>query len=370
MTGSAVPLTTEGFDEALIQRLIQTKYPEVTVDEIRVTDSALSSDGDERVSTAGRIAVEVDYGTTGSDDLPRQLVVKVARAGLGDIPLYDNEVNVYMRLGDELPVPTPRCLGAYRDVPSGSFGLVLEDLRPRGAQFPNSLTPTTPAGIEKLLDQFAALHAAYWDSPRFSTDLAWVLPHTSGPIHDLFNDEATGVPLLINLEVAAHQFKRELIESVEETTSSLLAKVARAQAHQATLPQTLVHGDGHIGNTYLLPDGSRGLVDWQLAARGHCIHDVSYTIMTGLSVHDRRAYEQELLAYYQDRLRAAGVADAPSSAELFEEYRLAAAWNFYIGWLCSPVENYGTDITVANHIRLATAYRDLDSKAALDALTT
>jgi len=33
------------------------------------------------------------------------------------------------------------------------------------------------------------------------------------------------------------------------------------------------------------------------------------------------------------------------------------------------VENYGWEINVANQIRLATAYRDLDSKAALEALS-
>ncbi len=56
-------------------------------------------------------------------------------------------------------------------------------------------------------------------------------------------------------------------------------------------------------------------------------------------------------------------------AEL-RSHRLAAAWCFYIGWLTTPLENYGWEINVANQIRLATAYRDLNSKTALGDLLT
>ncbi|WP_431232204.1 phosphotransferase [Mycolicibacterium psychrotolerans] len=367
MTDTSIPLEPSGFDAELMQRLIRCKYPEVVVESVRIVDAALSSEGESRVSTARRIAVEVGYGSGGPADLPTRLIVKVARPGLGDIPLYDNEVNVYARVGDELPVTTPRCLGAYRDAPSSSFGLVLEDLRPRDALFPSVLTPTTVDDVRGVIDQLADLHAAYWQSERFDNDLSWVHPHISGPIHELFNHEG-GVPMLINWEVQTQQFKRELVESVSETPDSLLEKVARAQQHQASLPQTLVHGDTHVGNTYRLADGSCGLLDWQLSARGFGMHDVTYIIITGLSVTDRRRHEHDLIAHYHRRLSEAGLSDVPPLDDLLQEYRYAAAWCFYIGWLTTPLENYGWEINVANHIRLATAYRDLESKQALEAL--
>ena len=367
MSNGSIPLEPAGFDAALMQRLIRQKYAGAVVKSLRVVDSALSSDGDQRVSTARRIAVEVAYGAGMPEDWPTRLTVKVARPGLGDIPLYDNEVNVYARLGDELPVNSPRCLGAYRDAPSSSFGIVLEDLRCRKAIFPSVLTATSADDVRALLDQLAGLHAAYWESRRFVEDLSWVHPHTSGPIHELFNHQA-GVPMLVKWEVQSQQFKRELVESVDETADSLLEKVAVVQRHQATLPRTLVHGDTHVGNTYRLPDGSHGLLDWQLTAHGFCMHDVSYLIITGLSVRDRRMYERDLITYYRSRLIQGGVDDAPSVNDLFQEYRHAAAWCLYIGWLTTPLENYGWEINVANHIRLATAYRDLDSKTALATL--
>lgn len=368
MTGQqSIPIEPDEFDAEVAQRLISTKHPTVTVGTARVVDAALSTAGEQRVPTARRITVDVDY-TNNPEGLPGRLTVKVACPGLGDIPLYDNEVNVYLKLGDELPVTTAQCFGAVRDTTTSSFGLALEDLRMRDATFLNVLSPCTVDDLKALLDQLALLHARYWQSPRFGTDMSWVLPHTSGPIHDVFTHPA-GVPMLVAWEVQSNQWKRELIESVDETHESLLAKVNLAQAHQATQPTTFVHGDCRIGNTFRLPDGRHGLLDWQLAARGHCIHDVSYLIITGLSVRDRRQHEDELLAHYRRRLVEAGVADAPATETLRHEYRLAAAWCFYIGWLTTPLVNYGWEISVSNHIRLATAYRDLGSKAALEQLS-
>lgn len=362
-----VPLTPEEFDEKIIERLIATAYPDVRVNNISVWDSALSSDGEERVSTAGRIAFDVEYAEGSKPALPGRVMLKIARPEYATIPLYDNEVNIFTRLGNELPLLVPASYGGVRDVDSQTFGLVFEDLRTSKVSFENVCSKLTKDDAAALLDQLALLHAKYWNSPRFDQDLDWVLPHTSGPIHKLFSSD-DGVKILIDFEVETHQFKRELLQSIGETTKSLQAKVARVQAHQSLLPNTLLHGDAHVGNTFSLPDGRRGYLDFQLAARGFCMHDVSYTIVTSLDVKDRRLYERDLIAGYRSRLIDLGVKDAPSVDELFEEHRRAMAWCFYIGWLTSPTENYGWEITVANHIRISTAYNDLASTQAINAL--
>jgi len=362
-----VPLTPDEFDTSILEKLIRTARPDVRLASASVVDAALSTDGDARVSTARRIAFEVTYAAGSAAALPHRLMVKVARPEYRDIPLYENEVNIYTRVGDELPIRIPRSFGGVRDPDSVTFGLVLEDLRAANATFESVLSPLTPGDTAVLLDQLASLHAAYWQSPRFDGDLAWVLPHTAGPIHEIFSSD-TGVVLLIEHEVATHAFKRELVQSIGETVASLRAKVARVQTHQATLPRTLLHGDAHVGNTYRLPDGRRGYFDLQLAARGFCMHDVSYTIVTSLNVDQRRAHESDLIAGYRQRLVDLGVAAPPSSDELFLEHRRAMAWCLYIGWLTSPTENYGWEITVGNHVRISTAYRDLESSAAIATL--
>lgn len=362
-----IPDEPAKFDEHVLQDLIRTKHPEVTVQRASVVDAAMKSEGGQKVSSARRVGVEVEYGPGAPSGLPTRLIIKIARPDFGDLPLYSNEVNAYVRLGDELPVTTPQCVGGYHDSNTGTFGLVLEDLRGDGVRFESVQSPTAVTDLELLLDQLARLHAAYWQAPRFSDGLSWVQPHTSGPIHDMFTDPNL-IPALVKYEVATQQFKREFVEFVDETPDSLFANVEVARQHQATLEPTLLHGDCHIGNTYRNADGSRGLLDWQLLARGYCVHDVAYIVITGLSVGDRRAHERHLIEYYRDRLAESGVPDLPSFQRLYDEYRIAAAWCFYIGWLTTPLDNYGWEISVANHIRLATAYRDLETKAAIHRL--
>jgi hypothetical protein len=363
-----IPLTPEEFDVTTLEKLIQTKYPDIRLDSIRLVDAALTSEGEERVSTAGRITFDVRYASDNEIILPDRLLIKVARPEFVEIPLYENEVKIYTNLGDEIKMKTPRCFGGFRDHESLSFGLVLEDLRVEQVIFDSVLSNFCAKDTAALLDQLALLHAPYWNSPRFNDDLRWVQPHTSGPIHDLFSLEKGGVHFLIEHEVKTHQFKRELVESIGQSLKSLAEQVARVQKHQASLPYTLLHGDAHVGNTYRTQDGKRGYLDFQLSARGFCMHDVSYTIVTSLSVRDRRQHERDLINGYRQRLVELGVDSPPSFNMLFEEHRRAMAWNLYIGWLTSPTENYGWEITAGNLIRLTTAYRDLDTAKAINDL--
>lgn len=123
-----VPLTPEDFDAAILEKLIATAYPKVRLESISVRDCALTSDGGERVSTAGRIAFDVKYAKDSEPLLPERFMVKIARPEYASIPLYENEVNVFTRLGDELPLLVPSSYGGVRDVNSLSFGLVFEDV--------------------------------------------------------------------------------------------------------------------------------------------------------------------------------------------------------------------------------------------------
>jgi len=364
---AAFPFSADALTLEVINDLVHTLHPRADVTSFEVRETFHFGSG--QVSTAGRIALRLSYAGAGAASLPREVMLKVTRPELGARPLYANEVAFYTRLRPEIgaDVETPQCIGGTYDPTTGTFGLALEDLRVRSATFANVKTPHSVADVESLLDSVARLHSRFWKSPRFGTDLAWVQTHVDGDLHVLF-DHPDLVPALIRQQVADVQFKRELVESVGETPDTLHAQVRRVQAHQARLPRTLLHGDTHAGNTYRLPDGTGGLVDWQLSVRGFCLHDVTYLLITALTVEQRRRHERELLAYYLDALRAAGVRDAPDLDAAFLEYRRAAVWGVYIGWLTTPVDNYGWDVTVMNHVRLLTAYRDLETAAAIATL--
>ena len=72
-------------------------------------------------------------------------------------------------------------------------------------------------------------------------------------------------------------------------------------------------------------------------------------------------HERDLLRYYLDQLAANGVRNAPSFDASWAEYSRSMIWNVYVGWLTTPVVNYGWEINVMNHLRLVTAFEDLET---------
>jgi len=339
----------------LLNAVIHTRYPAVTLAGFELLESRRY--GEQMVSTSGRALLKLHYAAGAPGDLPQRVVCKLALGAQSVMAaFYENEVQVYARLRPELLIEAPRSLGALYEPTSAQFVLMLEDLSQRGARFPNVTQELALSAVEALVDTLAALHAGHWESARFSSDLSWLQSHVQGRVAHVMNELA---PPLIQHEIDTQAFKRELVQRLRTTGAELLDGVQRVQRHQARLPQTLLHGDAHLGNTYLLPNGAAGLVDWQLCVRGYCMHDVSYLIATSLPIAQRREHERALLNRYRERLIDLGVPNAPGIDEFWTEYRRALVWGVYIGWLTTPVANYGWEINVVNHLRLTTAYEDL-----------
>lgn len=112
-----------------------------------------------------------------------------------------------------------------------------------------------------------------------------------------------------------------------------------------------------------------GFTDWQIVMRGSWAYDFAYIVTSGLAVADRRAWERQLLAFYLDRLRAAGVA-APAEDEAWFAYRQQALYPYFI-WLAtighSAIQpKYQPDeISLGIIERTANAVLDLDALGAV-----
>jgi hypothetical protein len=271
---------------------------------------------------------------------------------------FENEVNFYTRIRPDLDIETPLGLGGRFDPATGRFVLLMEDLAPRQPHIHSMADPSDIAAVEALLDTYARLHAYHWRTPRFAGDLAWMQGQVTGPLEALFD---SFVRDHIARELDREMFKREFVEELGTSETELYACMKAVKRHQATLPQTILHGDAHYANTYRLPDGTGGLLDWQVNARGFLMHDIGYLIQTALSVNARRWHERELLGYYRDRLGAHGVADLPEAEALWREYRLSLVYGFHMGWLTAPRENYGWEIAVLGNHRTKAACLDHDS---------
>lgn len=348
---------------AVVGAALADRAPEVVVDRVEVVSASHAGDG--AASTADRVVVDLTYAPGTGGDLPRRMVLKTMLASpRAPQEMYETEVRFYRDIRDDLDIEAPRVFASQFDPPSGRFGLLLEDLTARGARFPSALDPVTLTEVRSILGHLASLHARFWDSPRFTADLSWVPTPVSGGMFGVF--DTIGLELIED-QVARHPFKAELIAPLGRTVAEMWDPLWQVQQRHAVAPTTLLHGDPHVGNTYLLPGGRGGLLDWQLVVRGSWAHDVTYILVTALETDVRRVHERDLLAEYLDRLGSAGVEAVPTLAEAVDEYRAAALWGLVIGWLICPPANYGVEITTANLARLVAAVDDLETFAAIAA---
>jgi hypothetical protein len=368
MLATTLPTRAEDLSVDVLNRVMASWVPGASLTSFEVVETHVWGSG--QVSSAGRIVIKPTYANDTPTGLPNHIVIKVAKT-LPDDPatpnpiaggggaLYSNEVNVYAKLKPSTFMEAPVSLGGAYDAATNSMLLLLEDLRDRGVSFASVIVPTSLERMRSLLDQLALLHARYWNNAELKA-LSWLQTHTTGSISMVFNTPAAA-PKFIAQQIASEQFKREMVERLGSNVDELFRNFQLVQQHQARLAQTVCHGDTHIGNTYILPDDRGSLLDWQLTSQGYAMHDVSYLIASGLTIEARRAHERELLAYYRQQLLSRGTLDVPSQEDFWTEYRRAMIWGVYIGWLTTPTINYGWEITVLNHLRMMTAYEDLDT---------
>lgn len=360
--GTVFPSDLDELTPGILTAALRERRPGVVVERVDVVAAKRCGDG--VASTADRVVLDLSYAAGTGADLPARMVLKTMLASPhAPQAMYENEVRFYRELRDELDIEAPTAFASLFDAGTGRFGLLLEDLTARGARFPSALDPVGIDEVRSILGHLAGLHARFWDSPRFAGDLAWVGTPMSGGMFDVF--DLIGLELIED-QVGRNPFKQDLIAPLGRSVAEMWELLWEVQRRHCRAPTTLLHGDPHLGNTYLLPGDRGGLLDWQLMIRGSWAHDVTYLMVTALDPEVRRENQLDLLGEYLDRLGAGGVADAPAPDTAFEQCRAAALWGLVIGWLICPPENYGEPITAANISRTVTAVQDLDTFAAIE----
>jgi aminoglycoside phosphotransferase (APT) family kinase protein len=361
MAGVEFPMKAEELTPGLLTRVLSERQPGVMVERLRVVEEAHCDTGS--ASTAARAVLDLDYAPGCDAGLPRRVMLKTVLIRPGaPATMYQNEVRFYRELRSELDIETPRAYASMFDEASGTFGVLMEDVRLRSARFPNATQSMSDEEITCLLRQLAGLHARFWQSPRFSRDLQWLWTPCSGGFHDFLKSEGFA---FIQQLLEESEYKRSLLERLGRSFDELWRYLWKAQAILDSEPSTLLHGDTHLGNTYLLSDGGVGLLDWQLMNRGRWSHDVTYILMTALDTAYRRRHERDLLGYYLEQLRARGVGAPPDMEAAWLLYRQTAIWGFLIGWMICPTANYGEEVLRANLERLTAGLEDLETFEAL-----
>lgn len=296
------------------------------------------------------------------EDVPASVFVKVAATDRGTrlfgglARLGEVEVGFYDAIRPGLELEAPRLLGSRFDRRTGRFVIVLEDLAARGAGFADTRTPLSREQAEAVIDTLARLHGSTYGIRQWP---AWLGTNAGDALMPLV--QASLGPL----------GRRVAVRDPELCPAGGAALLASYRRWAPLLEQgthCVLHGDPHPGNVYLLDDAGAtraGLLDWQAVRRGDGVRDVSYLLVLGLTVEDRRAWERDLLTYYADRLAAAGGPALPVD-DLLSRHRRMVGYAFVSATFTSGLGGLqGDDIAETGLRRAVAAVEDLDTVAAL-----
>jgi hypothetical protein len=271
-----------------------------------------------------------------------------------------NESRLYAS-GVPLPVDHPLAYTTIIDEPGLDYFIVMEDLVARGADPRDATRPLTADQLSHGLRALARLHSQYWNQVPSHPALGWVQPYQA--VEGWQKPMKVGVP--IGIEKAGAVLPAVVGDLTgEELVGNLWARYIGTLTDG---PQTLLHGDAHIGNTYVLPDGELGFLDWQVVRRGGWSVDIGYLVQGALSLEDRRATEADLVEEYRTSL---DVPDdqRPTSAEAWMHYRASTAHGLTL-WLATLAGTvHPPAVCLALIERYAAAFVELDTPGALDAI--
>jgi len=333
-------------------------FPGVTVDRVTV---ALRDDGTNR---RARLALTYAAGSG-----PATVFAKAVDPEHAELVALTSGLFHEPRLfssGVQLPLDHPAVYTALIDEPGSNFLMIMEDVVGRGADPRDSTRPMTVEQAANGVRGLARLHSRFWGERLTSNPaLSWVEPFVAF-------EGLQYAPLEIARERLGDSVSSEVLAL--DGTALFVDLWARYIGTLTTSPQTLLHGDPHIGNTYVLPDDSPGdkvgFLDWQMARRGNWSLDLGYFLQGALTIEDRRRAERDLLDEYRGALELPA-AELPSTEEVWLRYRASVAHGLAI-WMATLSGGdawQSAEICLALAQRYAAAFVDLDTRAALDAIT-
>ena len=262
--------------------------------------------------------------------------------------------------GIELPVDHPQVYAVVIDEAALDYLIVMEDLLDRGADARDATRPLTVDQVANGVRGLARLHSRYWGRVDDHEELAWV--------ERFLPSDGWQAPMRAGVPYGIRRAGDALPDAVRALSGDALVDLwVRYVRSLGTGEQTLLHGDAHIGNTYLLPDGDVGFLDWQVVRRGHWSHDLGYFVVGALTEADRRAHEADLVEEYR---RALAVPDAarPAAGDVRLRYRATPAHGLPLWLLTLLSDVHRHDVSLALACRFAAAFVELDTPGAIDAL--
>ncbi|KAI1477419.1 kinase-like domain-containing protein [Daldinia eschscholtzii] len=275
-------------------------------------------------STSSKILIDLTYeDDVNAADAPTQLCVKGGfnAAMIALFPslswTYRREAQFYHYLGPILKMDLPKVWYCGTNQASGQGLVVMANLAAEGCEFGDPLKPWPVDRVRAGVEQLAALHSATWGAseerfPWLSEDTALGDNPLKGMILSLISPTAWDVRFKASapppLPKAA--MDRDRLERAFKTM----------WATENPKLKCIVHGDSHIGNTFIRPNGKPGFLDWQAPFSSVSLDDVAYFVTGVMTVEDRRKHETDLIRHYLKALHEGG-APKFELEEIWDDYR-------------------------------------------------
>ena len=333
--------------------ILQNRYPGVVVQDMQLVQLFDSH------TTKMRIAVTLNEAGRAAG-LPERLCLKSNWSGMfNDVDICAIEACFYQFLAEHMKVPTATCFYADWDNDGSGQGLVvLEDLIDRGGIFGHSTQHAGVDGVATALEGLAKLHGSLWNDPRISeANAPWLQTSMRTPVD---HDQVRIMWHWVCENLKDPNFRAiapaHYLDDPQRVMRAFDRLVEYERAFEA--PYCVILGDCHQGNTYILPNGERLWLDWQLVRRGRPWRDVTYFTIGSLTVDERRRHERDLLAGYRAALVATGATNVIGLDEIWEQYR---RWVMYgvQAWVAN-MDHWGQNGLPMNE-RFFTAAADLGS---------
>jgi len=320
---SPLPRQLSDITPATLTRLLGYRYPGIAVESMEVTGIIESH--------TTKLWLRLTFNGVGRDaGIPAHVCVKANFTGEHlNVDICELEARFYHYLSPSLGDQVATCY--YADWDNDGQGLIIfEDLEQRGGRFSQTTDHHGIEGTVQALEDLAKLHATLWNSPAL-TQHPWLPLSMQTPID---NDQIRIMQYCIDLNLANPNYRKVIpatfLENPDRLQSAYDGLIAWEQAQDS--PYCLLLGDCHPGNAYIKPDGHRIWIDWQLARKGRPWRDLTYLMISMLTIDERRQSERDLLRHYRECLLACGVTAVADEQQIFEHYRRWVIYGLQV-WL-------------------------------------
>lgn len=317
----SLPLTPDEITPAWMTEALQQTHPDITVQTVQVRDIING--------TSTKIRMDLTYDDAARNiSLPETMIVKGGFETHSEwmAGMYRDEVKFYRDVKPHITMNTPQCYYAGSDPDTYQSIVILEDLREKQVHWQHPQEPCSYGQIARRLEAMAVYHAQTWNTPEFEPGgrFDWMTTRYQGFGKTFFNrylEPENWEPFCKAPRGAAVSVRLHDRDWMKRAFHNL-------ELYEASQPQCVIHGDTHLGNLYLEPDGTPGFLDAQ-TCKASWAQEVNYHILIAADIADRRQWEKPLLAHYLSHLHYNGV-DAPQFGDAWEAFRRATAYSYFV----------------------------------------